>query len=330
MKQHTRADDIPGSGEADVAVSCITPGEARALRCSLTVSATEGTGPINLAAAKALTALDSLESGQAPQTAKGELILQLSLKSTQELLPPSEGQTAPATVEAKTDEQIPESLESQIPLSSEGVAAIKSLAAEEAEEVSKSTAVPELQPEAAQQTSPNVAAQQTSLARDAYSHLPASPTLHGTTTAASEHSSPRSIPTPDAERLAPTLPELPTRPALQRMDVILHGTDQVVRLDIRQNHGSVKVAIHSDDAALAARLRESLPELLNRLDDRGLKARVTSLGSQSTALPVALTESGNSPEDTGKWSRDMARPHQQKERNPQRAWRAATWKLHEE
>jgi hypothetical protein len=92
------------------------------------------------------------------------------------------------------------------------------------------------------------------------------------------------------------------------------------------------VAVHSDDAALAVRLRDSLPELLNRLDDRGLQARVTSLGTQSTVLPPARTESGNSAgKNADSWSRDQAQQQQQqKERNPQRAWRAATWKLHED
>ncbi|MEP7354921.1 MAG: hypothetical protein ABI824_16965, partial [Acidobacteriota bacterium] len=46
---------------------------------------------------------------------------------------------------------------------------------------------------------------------------------------------------------------------LQRMDVVLQTADQVVRLDIRQIMGTVRLSVHASDPGLAQQLRHSLP-----------------------------------------------------------------------
>jgi hypothetical protein len=218
-----------------------------------------------------------------------------------------------------------------LPVANEAVAAMKDSIAGEAEKAVDETAAKSERPQdVPQQAAPSSAAHEASRDGSPLPQSPASLTSHSATTTGSEHSSQRAR--THSEHLVATLPQLPPPAALQRMDVVLRGTDQVVRLDIRQSQGSLRVAVHSDDAALAVRLRDSLPELLNRLDDRGLQARVMSLGSQSTVLSPARMERGDAAgKDADGSSRDMTRQQQQqKERNPQRTWRAATWKLHEE
>ena len=144
-----------------------------------------------------------------------------------------------------------------------------------------------------------------------------------------EHPTARPAMTHFAEPVVPMPPELPASAVLQRIGMIVRGTDQLVRLDIRQNMGSVKVAVHSDDSALASQLRETLPELINRLEDRGLQARVTSFGSASPQT-TRSESGGSSGQDQSAWSRDTDRHQQRRERNPRRVWREATWKLEED
>ena len=121
----------------------------------------------------------------------------------------------------------------------------------------------------------------------------------------------------------------PAAPMLNRISVLVRGTDQFVRLDIHQKMGAVRVAVHSDDAALAARLCDSLPELLNRLDERGLQARVTSVATaQSNAVQSSQPESFGSEQYRDEWSQNQTR-QEQRQRNPQRHRRSVAWELQE-
>jgi hypothetical protein len=125
--------------------------------------------------------------------------------------------------------------------------------------------------------------------------------------------------------------KLPVSSMLQRIGIVVREEAQSVRLDIHQTGGAVKVAVHSDDAALAAQLRASLPELLHRLEDNGLQARVTSLGRAAVAEPARAASSGDASQtsDRDHQAPDANRDQERRNRNP-RAWRSAAWKLEEE
>ncbi|MEO8099795.1 MAG: hypothetical protein ABI811_19005 [Acidobacteriota bacterium] len=116
---------------------------------------------------------------------------------------------------------------------------------------------------------------------------------------------------------------------LQKIGIVVHGTGQSVRLDIRQNMGQVRVSVHSDDTALAARLRDSLPELLSRLDDQGLEARVSSMLNTPTMAPEKTLTGGDAKQSPESWTQDPTeRQEQQKHSHRQR--RVLDWELQQE
>jgi len=332
IKQSSKAPDSPQSDEDTVVVAYDAPGGARAIRCSFSFSmrpdVTEGTGEVASNDSKLVFA-NALEPEQGALPASGELVFQLSLQTVQDL-PPCEDRPTPHSTGSVNPAK--ETLDSEAmefsPVTNKVIVAPPQSAAGEAEKSSEEHGgkadLPQESPQATTGNAMHKALSDGSL-------IPQSPSSLVSHTGR-DQSSLQSPTTRRSEHVAPLPPPQSAPAVLQRMDVILRGADQVVRLDIRQSMGSVRVAVHSDDAALAARLRDSLPELLNRLDDRGLQARVTSLGGQSTIPSPARTESGNTAgKDADGSSRDMTwHQQQQKERNPQRAWRAATWKLHEE
>ena len=125
-------------------------------------------------------------------------------------------------------------------------------------------------------------------------------------------------------RPAASVPEDPTAPtatgsAVQKMGLTIRGADdQVVRLQISQSNGSVRVAAHAEDTMLAKHLSASLPELVDRLDGQGYAPAVTS--SPTSHKDVDARDSSGSAGDQ--------HPRKQRERS-KNAWRALASQLHD-
>ena len=118
---------------------------------------------------------------------------------------------------------------------------------------------------------------------------------------------------------------------VQNMSVLVRGSDQVVRLQIRQTGGSVRVTIHAGDALLAQQLTDSLPQLVNNLDRQGYEPRVAlpqapgsvvTLNAETAKTDVRSGSDGNSE------SAAYDQPRQQRQRNPRRAWQELAFQLH--
>jgi hypothetical protein len=341
VEEPTEPSDNEATRDPEIAVTYAAAGEAQALRCglpsSILLAAGDKPGVTPRAGNKPTSLSDAPELEKTAPPKAGELVFQLSLQSAAEPAPTDEGRPLPkkngGTPQTGRALDVPEL---PAPAPENPIATKTGVAMEMERPATKPAGAAERMQDAIPQESASKVALENLREGSAPPQGLAFAPGRGATTTASDHSSPQSATPPRTEPLVPVAPQLPATSVLQRMDLILRGTDQVVRLDIRQSMGSVKVAVHSDDAALAVRLRDSLPELLNKLDDRGLQARVMSFGSSSQILPSARTESGNTAgKDSDGWaggdtSRQQRQQQEHRERNQQRAWRAATWKLHEE
>ncbi len=327
-REDTSANDVP------IAVTCLTVGDARALRCNF-LSSSFLDASIDSGLRVPVTATTQKQSelpepgNPVPQTSK--LIFQLALERTPELPPANGGRSIPAKAGDPQVQRAGQAVE--LPsVAAEDPPPIKlSIPAEIEKTPPKPTEARDgqsrLAPTAHSRETPEVLAEGLTVIQSSAAGQGHKPDTASTAPSA------RTVTSQLAEPFVPLSPLVRTPAILQKMDIVLRGTDQIVRLDIRQSMGSVKISVHSDDTALALQLRDSLPELLNRLDDRGLQARVTSVGAQSQLPPPTRTESGSTAgKESGGWSGDTAREQhrEHRERNPQRAWRAANWKLDEE
>jgi hypothetical protein len=129
--------------------------------------------------------------------------------------------------------------------------------------------------------------------------------------------------TEQAARPAVSLPEEPEQAAtgspVQKMGLTIRGADdQVVRLQISQSNGSVRVEAHAEDASLARHLSTSLPELVDRLDRQGYAPAVTS--TPTSHRDVDARDGGGSGGEQ--------QPKKQRERS-KNAWRALASQLHD-
>ncbi len=125
-------------------------------------------------------------------------------------------------------------------------------------------------------------------------------------------------------------------PSLQSIGVLVRAADQVIRLQVRQTMGTVRVAVHSDDAALNEQLRNSLPQLVRRLDEQGFQPRVSlaPIGPAAVVLhhDTAHADMHSRDGSYGKddASRQQQQQQQQRQRQSQRAWQGLASELQED
>jgi hypothetical protein len=136
-------------------------------------------------------------------------------------------------------------------------------------------------------------------------------------------------------------PDLPMAPSVDRVGLTIRGADnQVVRVEINQSGELVQVGVHTGNNDLASELRGSVPELMRRLDQQGYESRVSMPPSSYASLaPAAIASAhsgfrsgadtnGNTKSNGNAAPQDEAR--QQRQRNPQRAWRELASQLQED
>lgn len=123
----------------------------------------------------------------------------------------------------------------------------------------------------------------------------------------------------------PVPPVSPLATTLQKLAVVVRGANQSVRLDIRQQAGSVRVAVHSDDASLATRLREGIPELISRLVDSGFEATVTPTADPHNEFRAWRTEDNSE----ARQNSNKSSQQQQRQKNPQRQRAPLAWNMEE-
>jgi hypothetical protein len=130
-------------------------------------------------------------------------------------------------------------------------------------------------------------------------------------------------------------PDLPVAPTVDRIGLTLRGADdQVVRVEVHQSGEIVQIGVHTANNDLAGELRMSVPMLVHRLDQQGYEPKVNALSAQAPAGPVSTPIASAQTEfrsgtDT---QRDLGyedRAQQQRQRNPQRAWRELAEQLQE-
>ncbi len=130
-------------------------------------------------------------------------------------------------------------------------------------------------------------------------------------------------------------------PSIDHVGLTLRGADnQVVRVEISQSGELVQVGVHTGNTDLASELRASVPDLMHRLDQQGYESRVSMPASSlsSLAAPVVASahsefRSGTDQNGNAKSSNDAAPQEelrQQRQRNPQRAWRELASQLQED
>ena len=136
-------------------------------------------------------------------------------------------------------------------------------------------------------------------------------------------------------------PDLPMAPSIDRIGLTIRGADdQVVRVEISQSGELVQVGVHTGNNDLASELRASVPELVHRLDQQGYEARLTMPASSFASLAPPVTSVAHSEfrsgagQDGNTKSNSNAAPQeelpQQRQRNPQRAWRELASQLQED
>jgi hypothetical protein len=156
------------------------------------------------------------------------------------------------------------------------------------------------------------------------------------------------IAVPRAEVAAPAAPtravdnvslsDQPAAAAVDRIALTIRGAnDETVRVEINQAGEMVRVGVNTADPDLASELRVSIPELVHRLDQQGYDSKVTipSLSSSPILTATAHSEfrsgadtNGNTKSNTNLTSQDE--PRQQRQRNPQRAWRELASQLQDD
>ena len=133
--------------------------------------------------------------------------------------------------------------------------------------------------------------------------------------------------------------DLPATGTVDRISLTLRGVDdQVVRVAINQSGETVQVGVNTANGDLANQLRISVPELVNRLDQQGYDSRVSMPASPlSVAMPMATAHSEfRSGADTSGNTKSndyftaQNEPREQRQRNPQRAWRELASQLQED
>jgi hypothetical protein len=136
-------------------------------------------------------------------------------------------------------------------------------------------------------------------------------------------------------------PDLPTTQSVDRVGLTIQGADnQVVRVEINQSGELVQVGVRTPNNDLANELRGSVPELVRRLDQQGYESRVSMPASSYASLAPAVMASAHSGFRSGADSNGNAKsngsaapqeePRQQRQRNPQRAWRELASQLQED
>lgn len=154
------------------------------------------------------------------------------------------------------------------------------------------------------------------------------------------------IAAPKPEVIAPTrpvenvsTPDVPVASTVDRISLTIRGADdQVVRVAINQSGGMVQVGVNTANSDLANQLRISVPELVHHLDQQGYESKV-SIPSPSSAVPVSIAtahsefRSGADTNGNTKSNSDLTsqnEPRQQRQRQPQRAWRELASQLQDD
>jgi hypothetical protein len=146
-------------------------------------------------------------------------------------------------------------------------------------------------------------------------------------------------PSPMAENAS--APDLPMAPSIDHVGLTLRGADnQIVRVEISQSGELVQVGVHTGNTDLASELRASVPELMHRLDQQGYESRVSMPAASLSSLAAPVIASAHSEFRSGadqngntKSNSDAAPQEelrQQRQRNPQRAWRELASQLQED
>lgn len=135
-------------------------------------------------------------------------------------------------------------------------------------------------------------------------------------------------------------PELTGTGAVDRIALTIRGeSDQVVRVEINQSGEMVRVGVNTANSELASDLRVSVPELVHRLDQQGYdtKVNIPSFSQLSATAPIATaqTEFRSGADTTGNNKSQgnintQDEPRQQRQRNPQKAWRELAAQLQED
>lgn len=147
-----------------------------------------------------------------------------------------------------------------------------------------------------------------------------------------------SAPTRPVENVS--TPELPATGMVDRIALTIRGeSDQVVRVEINQSGEMVRVGVNTANSELASDLRVSVPELVHRLDQQGYdtKVNIPSFGSLSAPAPIATAHtefrSGSDTAGNNKSQGNITtqdEPRQQRQKNPQKAWRELAAQLQED
>jgi hypothetical protein len=136
-------------------------------------------------------------------------------------------------------------------------------------------------------------------------------------------------------------PDPPVARSVDRIGLTLRGADdQVVRVAVNRSGDLVQVGVHTSNTGLASQLRVSVPDLVRRLDLQGYETRVSmAQSSYSLSAPSAIASahtqfrSGADSNGNTKSNGNLAHqdePRQQRQRNPQRAWRELVSKMQAE
>jgi hypothetical protein len=137
-------------------------------------------------------------------------------------------------------------------------------------------------------------------------------------------------------------PDLPVASTVDRISLTIRGADdQVVRVAINQSGGMVQVGVNTANSDLANQLRISVPELVHHLDQQGYESKVSmpSSPSPSASVPVSIASahsefrSGADTNGNTKSNSDLTsqnEPRQQRQRQPQRAWRELASQLQDD
>jgi len=136
-------------------------------------------------------------------------------------------------------------------------------------------------------------------------------------------------------------PDLPMAGSVDRVGLTIRGADdQVVRVEINQSGELVQVGVRTGNNDLANELRASIPELVHRLDQQGYESRVSMPSSSYASLAPAVIASAHSGFRSGADTNGNTKsngnaapedePRQQRQRNPQRAWRELASQLQED
>jgi hypothetical protein len=136
-------------------------------------------------------------------------------------------------------------------------------------------------------------------------------------------------------------PDPPVARSVDRIGLTIRGADDlVVRVAVNRSGDLVQVGVHTSNTGLASQLRVSVPDLVRRLDLQGYETRVSmAQSSYSLSAPSAIASahtqfrSGADSNGNTKSNGNLAHqdePRQQRQRNPQRAWRELVSKMQAE